>query len=392
MPKKNVNFISFFLFSLQKDHDDLFQRVKDIQQFASNFHPLDHLPSGADLLLNKQNLADEAADVEERPALAANGNVVDEGGSSKDQYLHTSWNNVRVNKRLSTLEDGVGKLFSMLDILTAGHSELMNRNDKGKMNAEWLEKLEKEVEDIRNKLNSVTGQTEMDKVEEKLNGLESKLDKFEHMAKNISDLTSLHSELASKLNAIATRLNDIEAKHSADMSAIEANTLAAIVSRLNDIEAKHSADMSAIEANTLAAIVSRLNDIETKHSADMSAIEASNAVERQLMTGSNDVNDLDARLEEMRRLAKEVGGERVDRMIKVIGREIDDLKEKTSDFVSRQDIEDVVRWPALENALNARYPNEEEDGKKKEDLNWDEKERSFAMKGFLMLGSAFSSH
>ena len=366
MPKKNLNFISFFLFSLQKDHDDLFQRVKDIQQFASNFHPLDHLPSGADLLLNKQNLADEAADVEERPALAANGNVVDEGGSSKDQYLHTSWNNVRVNKRLSTLEDGVGKLFSMLDILTAGHSELMNRNDKGKMNAEWLEKLEKEVEDIRNKLNSVTGQTEMDKVEEKLNGLESKLDKFEHMAKNISDLTSLHSELASKLNAIVTRLNDIEAKH--------------------------SADMSAIEANTLAAIVSRLNDIEAKHSADMSAIEASNAVERQLMTGSNDVNDLDARLEEMRRLAKEVGGERVDRMIKVIGREIDDLKEKMSDFVSRQDIEDVVRWPALENALNARYPNEEEDGKKQEDLNWDEKERSLAMKGFLMLESAFSSH
>ena len=303
--------------STEKDHGDLLQRLKTIEQGISKFQSFDQLPSAAELLASRRSLEDPSArDIatEERPAMNndAEGGRGVEGGENKEQYLHNSWNTVRVNKRLQALEDGVDKLFSMLDILTAGHNELKNKKTNVPVDNENINKLREEIEMLK---------------------------------KGVSD----------KKDGEGINMGIAGLKESFETE------LAKLKKNIDNIEEKLNDKIDTLNSN----FDKRLNDIEGKYGSSVShADEDASANERP---GFDE--ELKKTLLEMKNFMKSDRWQDFASRVKTLEDEVAKINGKLGGFVTRKEIEDAVRWPELEEALNVRGMGKEKRDEEDNDKN-----------------------
>ena len=236
---------------------------------------------------------------EESPAVSDDpkGGIANEGGDSRGKYLSNSWNTVRVNKRLQALEDGVDKLFAMLDILTAGQNELRNRNG-GTADSEDLEKLREEIGQLQ-KVGSDTG-----------------------------DASQMKDAFDKELASMKERLDNIESQ----------------LNRLNELE-----KTLGTVSDSNSSLEKRLNDLEVKYnSSSMNEHEA-----HQHRNGVDDGAFKDA-LDEIEKLKKSNRQEDLENMLKNFADDLKKMNEMLAGVVKRQEIEDMVHWPQLEDAFNVR--------------------------------------
>ena len=287
---------------LRKSHDEILQRLNKIEQNAPSFQTFERLPSGAELLLARKSLVSQRPlgdSMEESPAVSGDpkGGIGNEGGEGREKYLSNSWNNVRVNKRLQALEDGVDKLFAMLDILTAGQNELRNRN-AGTADNDDLDKLREEIGQLQ-KVGSDTGDTSQMKnaFDKELSGMKERLDSIESQLNRLSEFEKSLGSVSESNSSLDKRLNDLEATLNS--------------SSLNEHEAH-----------------------EHRNEKDDGALK-------------------DA-LDEIEKLKKNSRQEDLENMVKNFADDLKKMNEMLGDIVKRQEIEEMVRWPQLEDAFNLR--------------------------------------
>ena len=182
------------------------KRLLKIENENTKFAPLDSLPSGEELLSKRRGLLDnsknENSPVEARVSLY-NEEVEESGEPEGGKFLNNSWNNVRVNKRLQALEDGVDKLFAMLDILTNEQKKLKGayKNDRENDVAEEMKKLKDDVTAMRTRLDKMSGfEDDISVVNKRLDIVEQTLETLKATDKNLADLEK--------------RIHDLEATNS----------------------------------------------------------------------------------------------------------------------------------------------------------------------------------
>ena len=263
----------------------------------------------------KESLEKEGGDSVRNPAPGAKTNELEEipstetkenrstNDSAQGKYFNTTWNNVRVNKRLQAIEDGVDTLFSMLDILTAEHNKLEDKYKKNRegISMEAFMKLKEKLDSVaENAAGSETGVVESGLVE----ATESK--DFE------SDITE-----------IKERLQKLES---------EANVNANIKESLNRVDAsKSDLPKRDFTDDDISDLKKRLSEIEAKDK-DFATVFATKQDLEKLEKGVADSND---------RLIKTMDG-----------------------LMPKGDMEEYVTWPALEHALNVRGYTEQRDNPK----------------------------
>ena len=238
---------------------------------------------------------------ENRPATNREGSIANEGGENGENYLSGSWNTVRVNKRLQALEDGVDKLFAMLDIITAGQNELRSRKEKKTVDNGDLSKLKEDINQLRKGGNDQSG------------------------------LDLMKGDIDKQLSSMNERLRGIES----------------MLSRLDELEAKLGA---AFESNS--SLHKKLNDLEARHNAgNTNADGASNIQERR---DEEDESALKNALLDIENLKNKNRRDEFENIARTIAEDLNKVRETLAGFVVRQEIEDMVRWPQLEDALNVR--------------------------------------
>ena len=295
---------------MRKNHDDISHRLAKIEQDASKlystFQPLERLPSGAELLSNRKSLvhsltlADDNADTS---AANSKGGVANEGGGSGEKYLTSSWNTVRVNKRLQALEDGVDKLFAMLDILTAGQNELRSRKETKTVDNGDLSKLKEDIDQLRKGGNDQ------------------------------GDLDLMKGDIDKKLVSMNERLGSIES----------------MLSKIDELERKLGV---ALESNS--SLHKKLNMLEAKYNAGNANAEDEASKVQERWRDEMDENALKNALLEIEDLKRKGRQEEFQTIAMKLAEDLNKVKETLAGFVVRQEIEDMVRWPQLEDALNVR--------------------------------------
>ncbi|XP_065063981.1 paramyosin-like isoform X2 [Rhopilema esculentum] len=200
--------------SVREKQDDIAKRLLKIENENSKFAPLDSLPSGEELLSKRRGLLDnsknESSPVEGQVSLY-NEEVEESGEPGSGKFLNNSWNNVRVNKRLQALEDGVDKLFAMLDILTNEQKKLKGayNNDRENDIVEEMRKLKDDVTAMQTRLDKMNGfENDIAAVNKRLDIVEQTLDTFKASNKNLAN-----DDVISDLEK---RLRDLEATNSKD--------------------------------------------------------------------------------------------------------------------------------------------------------------------------------
>ena len=349
-------------FRLSKQNEELSKRLNEIENSARRFAPMDSLPSGRELLHKgrqeatraeeeclqgqgelsnekseqlrgkeetfKESVKKEGDNSVMDPASGAKTNESEKApstetkddrstnDSAEGKYFNTTWNNVRVNKRLQAIEDGVDTLFSMLDILTAEHNKL---EDKYKKN-ENMDKEGISMEDFM-KLKE-----KLDSVSERAAGSETEV-----VESGIAE-TAKSKDFESDIAEIKERLQKLES---------EANVNADIKGRLNRVDSsKSDLPKRDFTDDDIRDLKKRLSEIEAKDKDFAKVFAAKEDLER-LEKGVADSND---------RLIKTMGG-----------------------FMPKGDMKEYVTWPALEHALNVRgYTEQRENPKQRVTGNGDE--------------------
>eukprot|EP00112_Aurelia_sp_Birch-Aquarium-sp1_P014876 Seg3243.2 transcript_id=Seg3243.2/GoldUCD/mRNA.D3Y31 product="Glutamine-rich protein 2" protein_id=Seg3243.2/GoldUCD/D3Y31 len=351
------------LLMLNKQNEELSKRLNEVENHARKFASMDSLPSGQELLdkgrqeatrageessqgqgaLENQNSEESVEDKGDmKESIEKEGNISEgdprgggktdgsenisstetkENGSANDanqgNYFNTTWNNVRVNKRLQAIEDGVDKLFSMLDILTAEQHKLEDQYTKN----ESVDKEGVNMEDfmkLKDKLDSVA---------EKDAGPETS------GAAEVAESKDFESNIAE----IKERLEKLES---------EANSNTDIKERLNQLEANKSDSpkKNLSEATINADIKERPNQIEANRS---------DSPKRSL--SDDNISDLKKKLREIEAKNKEFAMKQdLDRFEKDVNAAIERLRKVIDGLISKGDMEEYVTWPGLEDALNVR--------------------------------------
>ena len=276
--------------------------------------PADRLPSGAELLETKQSQTFhriETSSNGERPGSATGDNstgIEREGTEKWENFLTNTWNTVRVNKRLQALEDGVDKLFAILDILTAGQNEMRSRKEVRPNNDEELSRLREDIDQLR--------RGEMD-----LSELNSLKENFDTEVLNLKERLGSIESLPNRLDEIEGKLADIFETHPKHDK------------RLSDLEDKFTSTQTNTE---------EVSEIQER--PDKMEEEEEDENELRLKSALLDIEDL----------KKNNRQEDIENMAKNIAEDVNKLKKILDEFVTRREISDVVRWPQLEDALNVK--------------------------------------
>eukprot|EP00794_Sanderia_malayensis_P019418 gene19418-21342_t len=210
-------------------------------------------------------------------------------GNSDQQMFKKSWQSFRVNKRLQTVEDGVEKLFSLLDVL-AEDQRKMGKLVEGIDEEQKAMKIAKEEEDakISEEVESEADEPKFDPEEQenKLRELEDKLIRM--MGEDNGRTAEEIGRLAAGMSQLGKKFEDFE-----------------------------------------VAVTKLSEDQEKKGEED-------SEMERKRCEAEKNIKE---EMEELKRRMK---------------MSLNTLKSLMNGVASKEELEDCVRWPALEDALNVR--------------------------------------